>query len=666
MAAIEELYIQDANGEYQLVDLPAGQIALNFQEINLLKLESLFVTYSQVVKLPKTQRNCEVFGRSELFDVAGNYAGKNRPCRYYVNSMSIFVHDCVFILDKVSENFEGRIIAEELGKLIEDIKSIKIKDILLPFALKRSKQSINQQDESSYQYAAGYFIDRVIDDDGVYSTDDGSIGFLRQTLSYDLQYTLPFINLQLIVRQALASAGYGFSYQGEKKYYFPIVPKKLDSSASANFKIERFKGTPEGYTSEVVFSNTSSTNDGEKISFLDSSYNFNENSWSYIALTAKNEAKIKIDITVNATPTVSSSTDTARYMKFVVKRREDVTNQAGGWLLDKIFNDDDYSIAQAQADLFWGGNISLEFETYPTDTHYYSGIYYLFFLGEPGDKHINVNGSIYYSLLFDETQAYVGDSININKSIPIETGFDALALFRKITGTTIKIEKMLGETIVNFIPINSILSNIGLIDWSEKLTINKDVINFTGDFARNNYIRFLENEVTQEVDTYNAVVDKESLPKENDIMVINLTTPQVKRIYATNTQTIETVNTSAYKSVYDGSGNIKDFSATDLPLQIVEIVGIEQSASIDGVSVSKKAKKIAINEVVENTYKPILERMFSKLRIVEATFLLDERDIANFNQLAPVYVDYYGAYFFVNKVSNWMAGKPCKVELIKL
>jgi hypothetical protein len=70
--------------------------------------------------------------------------------------------------------------------------------------------------------------------------------------------------------------------------------------------------------------------------------------------------------------------------------------------------------------------------------------------------------------------------------------------------------------------------------------------------------------------------------------------------------------------------------------------------------------------MVSDTYKPLFERMFSKLRVVEATFMLDAQDISKFNQLVPVYVDYYGAYFFVNKISNWIAGKPCKVELVKL
>ncbi|MDR1022399.1 MAG: hypothetical protein LBL94_03885 [Prevotellaceae bacterium] len=40
--------------------------------------------------------------------------------------------------------------------------------------------------------------------------------------------------------------------------------------------------------------------------------------------------------------------------------------------------------------------------------------------------------------------------------------------------------------------------------------------------------------------------------------------------------------------------------------------------------------------------------------------------IATFDQLRPVYVEYFGAHFFVNKISNWIAGRPCKVELVKI
>jgi hypothetical protein len=71
-------------------------------------------------------------------------------------------------------------------------------------------------------------------------------------------------------------------------------------------------------------------------------------------------------------------------------------------------------------------------------------------------------------------------------------------------------------------------------------------------------------------------------------------------------------------------------------------------------------------DIANDTYQPLLKSMLPKLRIVAATLMLTEQDVANFNQLLPVYIDKFGTYFFVNKISNWMAGRPCKVELVKI
>ncbi|MDR0712528.1 MAG: hypothetical protein LBF67_09345, partial [Prevotellaceae bacterium] len=145
-----------------------------------------------------------------------------------------------------------------------------------------------------------------------------------------------------------------------------------------------------------------------------------------------------------------------------------------------------------------------------------------------------------------------------------------------------------------------------------------------------------------------------------------------------DTESLRTVKLTYVGGVSDVTHNIVDstayvlddegaISAKELGVQLVNADLGRVSIGIGGgVSIRNLAIKVDAAKMVRDTYKPLFERLFKKFRVVEATFLLDEREVANFNQFAPVYVDYYGAYFFVNKVSNWMAGKPCKVELIKL
>ena len=44
----------------------------------------------------------------------------------------------------------------------------------------------------------------------------------------------------------------------------------------------------------------------------------------------------------------------------------------------------------------------------------------------------------------------------------------------------------------------------------------------------------------------------------------------------------------------------------------------------------------------------------------------DKFDIEEFDPFTPVYISYFGAYFYVNKINNFVAKQITKVELIKL
>jgi hypothetical protein len=55
-----------------------------------------------------------------------------------------------------------------------------------------------------------------------------------------------------------------------------------------------------------------------------------------------------------------------------------------------------------------------------------------------------------------------------------------------------------------------------------------------------------------------------------------------------------------------------------------------------------------------------------KPKLVKENFLLDPEDIAGFDFEIPVYLKQYGQYFFVKKINNYISGKTCLVELLRL
>jgi len=65
-------------------------------------------------------------------------------------------------------------------------------------------------------------------------------------------------------------------------------------------------------------------------------------------------------------------------------------------------------------------------------------------------------------------------------------------------------------------------------------------------------------------------------------------------------------------------------------------------------------------------YYKELERILKNTKKTVRYFMLTPRDIAELNLLIPVYVEQDSAYFYINKIDNWIKGQACKVELVKL
>ena len=84
-----------------------------------------------------------------------------------------------------------------------------------------------------------------------------------------------------------------------------------------------------------------------------------------------------------------------------------------------------------------------------------------------------------------------------------------------------------------------------------------------------------------------------------------------------------------------------------------------------------------ITNHLANYYQKWSSQMLFNARMIEVYFNLNDRDIEEFNhdfrdveknfgQLIPIYLKQFGAYFYLNKISNYISGKLTKCELIKL
>lgn len=70
--------------------------------------------------------------------------------------------------------------------------------------------------------------------------------------------------------------------------------------------------------------------------------------------------------------------------------------------------------------------------------------------------------------------------------------------------------------------------------------------------------------------------------------------------------------------------------------------------------------------LADNYYSRLTGGMIERPIMFEALLNLNAVDVYKFDPMVPVFIDRLGGYFYVNKIANFEAGEPTRVELIKL
>jgi hypothetical protein len=213
-------------------------------------------------------------------------------------------------------------------------------------------------------------------------------------------------------------------------------------------------------------------------------------------------------------------------------------------------------------------------------------------------------------------------------------------------------------------------------DWSDYLSERDDESEFKfGDYAQNNYFKYKESEdVIIGNGTGIMQINDQTRPKEKDILELPIST--CDEIIATTTDPITisriafneydaeasappTVIYKSLKSIDPRIVYVKE--ATGITFKIYDGLGGHSDVADCKIATSSS---IAFSSLVVNYAG--LSRLLTKTNLRRAKFNLPVYEVAGLKHYIPVYLSQYKAYFYVNKISNYVPGKLCIVELIKL
>jgi hypothetical protein len=232
---------------------------------------------------------------------------------------------------------------------------------------------------------------------------------------------------------------------------------------------------------------------------------------------------------------------------------------------------------------------------------------------------------------------------------------------------------------VKFWNYSELYDNIALArDWSAYLSEREDETEFKfGDYAQYNYLKYKESDdVLKDNGTGIMIVDDETIALQKDALTLNIST--CDEVIVAFTDPVAT-SRIAFNEWYDDAGIYKAKDSIDPRIvYIKEATGKElilwDAVDINGVPTGNHVHipdplmatsiDIAFSTLVYHYGS--LSRMLTKTNLRRCKFNLPVYEVVGLKHYIPIYLSQYQAYFYVNKINNYVPGKLCIIDLIKL
>lgn len=260
------------------------------------------------------------------------------------------------------------------------------------------------------------------------------------------------------------------------------------------------------------------------------------------------------------------------------------------------------------------------------------------------------------------------------------------------------------------------------VDWSSKLDLKSGYkVRYRLDgYAQSNFMKWAQDDDRAEAGTGNILINDTTLPEKTDLF----TTTLAASIQETNFKGNIGVNIKRYTRVEaDVYSSTRDYTAGELALVDGEVWQADEDVTGDGPPSGpwtllpvqfEKTESVAprlllmrdyedngspssstltytdgttstvVNNpkiayfvdplqpydlsfqfIIDEHYQTLV-RVLNKTKIVDAYFKLSDNDFKNIDFFKPVYITYFGNYFYLNQGTNYISGRLTACELVRL
>jgi hypothetical protein len=618
----------------QQVDLDPEQIIAQTKQVNdLNSLENRQANYTNKFKVPKTAGNLRIM---QFLSLTGNTSPvpyQENLCSLYSDNGECFIYNGRAVVSDNGDNFDITVYDGiiELFKKIENqsLSEIDLSDIIHTKNITTVKNSWSASGNLKYRYILADY--------------NGKTGNTANN-EVNIDYLVPSVNVRYIWDRIFEKNG--FTYSGsvfdteDFNNLWMTFPKGVDNGESEE-EVFLADDTDVGASNfhPAYFLTTMST------SALNSNYIYPQQKHRHIKF--KTSGKYRIEVTGK----INSDRD---YRIILGKNANGINNPYSVPLYAYI---KEYQRMQEEIT-----QASYTFDADSNDT------FCVVIKKIKTNFHVSKNKAIIRIVKVNES-AY-----DFQEALSEFAVKDFLKEVVHRFGLTILKDKYSNH--YTFLTLAETLQNADNADWSDKFISKKNEKYVYGSYAQKNWFRYNYNDKESSFNDFHLEVPNVNLEEKKDLIKSKIYSPEKYTTQFLNGQS--RVYKLWEKELEEQSGeNESRITYKSLDKRYYFLKAMPQTRNIslyseylnDSTAVSnyyiESFSKLSFFDIIQQYYNP-LRLMLNTSKVITAEFWLKDTDIVNFDFSKLYYIKQLSSYFLMNKINNYVPGKPTKCEMISI
>jgi hypothetical protein len=224
---------------------------------------------------------------------------------------------------------------------------------------------------------------------------------------------------------------------------------------------------------------------------------------------------------------------------------------------------------------------------------------------------------------------------------------------------------------IDFLTLEELLQNVNVDNWEGKYLSTLSEKYTFGNYAKRNNLKYKYNDEGASHNDGFIEIENENLKEQVNLFQSLIYSPEKNKtnvfpfqsnVYKIWEREIKDDSTVEYKDLE----NRFYFQRSERVNSSIPLISELTSDEATGTFYYKESYfRLKFNEVISDFYRST-KSIFDKSKLLTINAYLKPYDVANLDFKKLIYIPQRGSYYLINKVSNFIKNRPCKVELIEV